>query len=91
MEIEPKCIYQLQEIKKFLFIKHTDSESKPKVIGTWTRTGTESELVVIDSNGKAHELIETFIYGKLKEPWHRFLTELSDATGLPIEEKETKE
>ena len=88
METRPKCIYQIKESKKFLLIKYIDPTLKPKSIGTWNKAGFEAKLMLIDLNGKTHNLIEPFSYGKLREPWHRFIEKLCDATGLPIEERD---
>ena len=79
--------FHLKNIRKILVIK--------KYVSCWTndhkldpygRTGTEIELLLVDSDGEKHPLIPKFLLNQGQKQWDKFFHKLCKFSGLPLDE-----
>ena len=90
-----KKSFNLKTIEKLLLVK---TEITP-----WTHDhkldpygliGTANELYLVDNSGKKHILIPKFminVHNWGLKKWNRFLSKLSELSGLPLEELNKKQ
>jgi hypothetical protein len=87
LEKRPKRIFKLSEIQKLLVVKRNLScWTKDHKLDPWAKIGTEIEVFVLTKDGTTNVLIPAFLIKYGKKKWDCFLQDLSDSSGLPLEE-----
>ena len=89
--IQKEISFDLHKIAKFLIkMKHTSCWSKDHRLKPFAALGREIELYLVDTDGGLHLLVPKFLIDaseRGKSDWVRFLSELREASGLPLEEE----
>ena len=83
----PKKIFKLNEIEKLLITKRSNScWTADHKIDHWAKSGTRIEVSILLKSGERHILIPNFLLRHGKKDWNIFLKNLSESSGLLIEE-----
>ena len=82
--------FSLKNLQKLLVRKRNVScWTKDHRWDPYGRIGTDIELYLVDTDGEKHELLPKFsmnVAGWGQKEWDRFLSELCEFSGLPLEE-----
>jgi hypothetical protein len=87
LESTPKSIFKIDEIEKILIIKRKAScWTADHKIDLWVNSSAGIEVSILLKSGERHVLIPNFFLRHGKKDWDTFLKELSDSSGLFLEE-----
>lgn len=90
-----KKTYNLKTIEKLLLVKTKVTPwTKDHRLDPYGLIGTAVELYLVDNSGEEHILIPKFMINVHKwglKKWNKFLSKLSEISGLPLEELNKKQ
>ena len=87
LETTPKKIFKIDEIENLLIIKRKAScWTADHKIDFWAKSGAGIEVSILLKSGERNVLIPRFFLRHGKKDWDMFLKELSDYSGLALEE-----
>ena len=87
-ENRPKRIFKINDIQKIVVIRRELScWTKDHKLDPWAKIGAEMEVIILANDGTSHVLIPAFSIRYGANKWDQFLNELSEASGIAIEEK----
>lgn len=82
-----KQTYNLSDLSKILLRKNEVScWTKDLKFDPYAVPGTDVLLYLVDNNGVNHELLPAVLVSSGQKQWAKFINELCEATGLPVEE-----